>query len=76
MKWTRRAVLLTVLTVSLLGCSGYSEDTQFVASRERDPFHKTTCEWAGKISPSNLQEFSTRSEAISAGHRPCKVCKP
>jgi len=47
-----------------------------VASANRAPFHRTICKWADKISPRNLQTFRTRQEAIRAGHRPCKVCKP
>ena len=48
----------------------------YVASRSREPFHKPSCKWAEKISDKNLQTFKTRDEAIKAGHRPCKVCKP
>jgi len=48
----------------------------YVASKLRDPFHYPTCKWAAKISPANLQTFKTRKEAIQAGHRPCKVCRP
>ena len=48
----------------------------YVASVNREPFHKPTCEWARKISSANLQAFKTREEATKAGHRPCKVCKP
>ena len=48
----------------------------YVASAKREPFHKPDCEWAKKISPANLETFKSRDEAIKAGHRPCKVCKP
>ena len=48
----------------------------YVASRSREPFHKPTCRYAEKIADKNLQTFKTRDEAIKAGHRPCKVCKP
>jgi hypothetical protein len=48
----------------------------YVASVRREPFHRPDCRWAQRISPANLQTFSTRDEAIKAGHRPCKVCKP
>lgn len=48
----------------------------YVASAIREPFHRPECKWAQKISPENLQTFTTREEAIRAGHRPCKVCKP
>ena len=48
----------------------------YVASSAREPFHKPSCKWAQKISASNLVTFKTRDEAIKAGHRACKVCKP
>jgi methylphosphotriester-DNA--protein-cysteine methyltransferase len=48
----------------------------YVASANRAPFHRITCKWADRISPQNLQTFTTREQAIKAGHRPCKVCKP
>ena len=48
----------------------------YVASANREPFHKAGCEWAKKISTEYLQVFKSREEAIKAGHRPCKVCRP
>jgi micrococcal nuclease len=48
----------------------------YVASAIREPFHRPDCKWAQRISPANLQTFKTREEAIKAGHRPCKVCRP
>ena len=48
----------------------------YVASANREPFHKLSCRWAEKISEKNLQTFTTREQAIKADHRPCKVCKP
>jgi len=48
----------------------------YVASAQREVFHKPSCRWAKKISRSNLIVFKTRDEAIKSGRRPCKVCKP
>jgi methylphosphotriester-DNA--protein-cysteine methyltransferase len=48
----------------------------YVASANREPFHKPACEWAKKISAKNLEAFKSREEAVKAGHRPCKVCRP
>lgn len=48
----------------------------YVASIIRQPFHRPDCKWAQRISAPNLQTFKTREEAIRAGHRPCKVCRP
>ena len=48
----------------------------YVASRERAPFHTLSCRWAKKIAPENAVYYNTREEAIKDGHRPCTVCKP
>jgi micrococcal nuclease len=48
----------------------------YVASSLREPFHRPDCKWGIKISSANLKTFQSRNEAIQAGHRPCKVCKP
>ena len=67
---------------SFVGCTRQTSDkpeqTQvaYVASAIREPFHRPGCKWAQKISSQNLQTFKTRDEAIKAGHRPCKVCRP
>lgn len=53
-----------------------SAENKYIASQQREPFHYAWCQWAQKISPYNKREFSTREEAIKAGHRPCKVCRP
>jgi micrococcal nuclease len=48
----------------------------YVASAKSQVFHKPDCQWAAKIDLKNLQTFPTREDAIKAGKRPCKVCKP
>lgn len=48
----------------------------FQASVLREPFHKSTCRWAAKISTSNPVGYDTREEVIADGQRPCRVCKP
>ncbi len=40
-------------------------------------FHEENCRFGGKrIKEENRVCFSTRGEAVSAGYRPCKVCRP
>lgn len=40
-------------------------------------FHYENCRFGGKrIKEVNRIYFDTRDEAISAGYRPCQVCKP
>lgn len=74
------ALLLTGSFAVLAQSPGTSEQKKpayaYVASSLREPFHKTSCKWAERISDKNLQTFKTRDQAIKAGHRACKVCKP
>jgi len=49
---------------------------KYVASKNSKVFHKAECEWAKKIKPENLTGYSSRDEAVRAGKRPCKQCKP
>lgn len=49
---------------------------RYVAAERREPFHLPGCEWARRIAPANRRFFATREEAISAGHRPCQLCRP
>lgn len=39
-------------------------------------FHRPTCQWAKKISPTNRVEFKSKQDAINQGYVACKVCKP
>lgn len=48
----------------------------YVASKNANAFHKPDCRWAKNISPGNLVGYGSRDEAIQAGKKPCKSCKP
>jgi micrococcal nuclease len=82
MKTLPQFALAALVLVSALGAvTGCSRSTDpataaFVASAVCEPFHRPDCKWAQKISPGNLQGFTTRDKAIKVGHRPCKVGKP
>ena len=49
---------------------------EYVASKNSQVFHKPGCRWAENISENNLVRYDSREEAIKAGKRPCKSCKP
>jgi hypothetical protein len=49
---------------------------KYVASKNSSVFHKPDCSSAKRIKPENLVYYSSREEAINAGKRPCKQCKP
>lgn len=49
---------------------------KYVASKNSEVFHKPDCHWVRQIKPENLVYYSSRDEAINAGRKPCKQCKP
>ena len=49
---------------------------KFVASKNSNVFHKPDCSSAKRIKPANLVGYNSRAEALKAGKRPCKRCKP
>jgi hypothetical protein len=49
---------------------------KYVASKNSKVFHRPGCPSAKRIKPENLVGYSSRGEAINAGKRPCKRCKP
>jgi hypothetical protein len=48
----------------------------FVASKDASVFHRADCRWAQNISSDNRLGYMTREEAVQAGRRPCRSCKP
>lgn len=55
---------------------GARAENSYAASKNSKVFHKAECKWAGKIKPENLVGYSNREEAVRAGRRPCKQCRP
>ena len=49
---------------------------KYVASKNSKVFHKPDCRWVKRILAKNLVGYNNRGEAIQAGKRPCKLCKP
>ncbi len=77
------SLLVLAFAVCLTGCEKKKEAeakplpvVMYVASRNKEIFHYPRCEWALKILPENVQQFTNREEAIAAGKTPCKVCRP
>jgi len=48
----------------------------FWGSKNSTIYHFPSCSWAQKINPGNRVVFPTAQDAVNAGYRPCKVCKP
>ena len=53
-----------------------AEGSPFVASKSSSVFHRADCRWARNITAANRVTYATRAEAVQAGKRPCKTCKP
>lgn len=49
---------------------------KYVTSKNSNVFHSPDCSSAKRIKPENLVNYSSRNDAINAGKRPCKRCKP
>lgn len=49
---------------------------RYVASKDSDVFHLSSCQWAKRIAEANRIYFQTLQEAADSGRRPCRVCKP
>lgn len=61
-----------VKTVNEPTAAGY----KYVASKNSKVFHRADCSSAKQIAPKNLIGYNSREEAVNAGKRPCKICKP
>ena len=48
----------------------------FVASRDGDKYHKTSCRMAKKIKAENKVAYKSKDEAEKDGKKPCGLCKP
>jgi hypothetical protein len=55
---------------------GELAEYKYVASKNSKVFHRPDCHWVRQIKPKNLVYYSSRDEAINAGKKPCKQCKP
>lgn len=48
----------------------------FVGNLVLGIYHLENCDWVNRISVKNRVGFSTASEAISHGFKPCRICSP
>lgn len=56
--------------------SGVEVQYKYISSKNSQVFHSPECRSAKRIKPENIVSYISRDEAIAAGKRPCKVCKP
>lgn len=48
----------------------------YVGNTSSRKFHYDNCRAASKIKTGNCTTFDSRDEAISAGYKPCGICRP
>ena len=48
----------------------------YVGNMSSKKFHYDNCRAASKIKAGNRTTFESRDEAISAGYKPCGICRP
>ena len=53
-----------------------AQESPIQASARGQVFHRSDCRWARKIDPDNLLGYRSAADAMAAGLRPCKICKP
>lgn len=58
------------------GAGKQAGGTHYIGNARSKVFHLSTCERAQKIAPQNRVQFGNREEALNAGYRPCRVCRP
>lgn len=67
---------VTTAPASQAAAAPEKAESEYWASGKGKTFHRPSCEWAQRISESNLVKYKTRDEAIAAGKKACKVCRP
>ena len=48
----------------------------YIGNRNSMIFHRRICKYGKKMRQKHRVEFSTRKQALTAGYRACRVCKP
>jgi methylphosphotriester-DNA--protein-cysteine methyltransferase len=69
----KRLLSVIIFLLLFIPCALSAE---FWASKKSNRYHYPDCKWAQRIKPENLVKFKTPEEAVKAGYKPCKVCKP
>jgi hypothetical protein len=75
-RWNPPAVSRAATSPGSASPAAASPSTGFVGSKNSDTFHRAKCTHVRRIKPENLLRFEAPSEAMKAGRKPCKSCKP
>ena len=74
-----KKILVSLLIVGLLPGYVFAEVYAIETSKgsfNRGKFHTETCDFVKIMKPEYLMSFQTAQQAVKAGFKPCKVCKP
>jgi hypothetical protein len=72
-------IIILIVSATIIGLTAFrhtSVGQVYWGSIKSNKFHYPSCKWIKKIKPENLVEFKTREDAIKAGYKPCKECRP
>lgn len=64
---------LLLFALIFLGCAG---PVHYVASKNSQVFHKSSCGEAGHIKNENLIQLGDDRQKAARQHKACEVCKP
>ncbi|WP_147821682.1 Ada metal-binding domain-containing protein [Salidesulfovibrio onnuriiensis] len=69
-----RATLLLTVVLILFCALSVTASAPFHGNRKSRIFHQSSCRYYN--CKNCVVVFETRSDAIAAGFRPCKICRP
>lgn len=75
--WVRRSAVVMIILLYSIVCSVPALGSPtFVASRNSDVYHVSSCSYVDRIKESNIIYFSSAEEAEASGRRGCSRCNP
>lgn len=75
--WVRRSAVVMIILLYSIVCSVPALGSPtFVASRNSDVYHVSSCSYVDRIKESNIIYFSSVEEAEASGRRGCSRCNP
>lgn len=75
--WVRRSAVVMIILLYSIVCSVPALGSPtFVASRNSDVYHVSSCSYVDRIKESNIIYFSSAEEAEASGRRGCSQCQP
>lgn len=72
MKNVKRVISLTLLFVFALVAMAFA----YIGNARSGIFHYDGCQYVYRMKNSNKVYFDSREDAVDAGYRPCRVCRP